>query len=132
MKEIHGTSYYIAPEILNKTGYDERCDVWSIGVILYILLTGKPPFDGDGDEEITEQVKVGNVNFDDQIWNMISSEAKDLLKKKMLRYEFKSRASAREVLSHPWFNNAPSAKIDDKLMIETLNNMKGFRASEKL
>lgn len=98
MKEIHGTSYYIAPEILNKTGYDERCDVWSIGVILYILLTGKPPFDGDGDEEITEQVKVGNVNFNDQIWNMISTEAMDLLKKKMLRYEFKSRASAREVL----------------------------------
>jgi calcium-dependent protein kinase len=52
MTEMHGTSYYIAPEILSNH-YDERCDVWSIGVILYILLSGRPPFDGDDDQEIT-------------------------------------------------------------------------------
>ena len=54
MKEIHGTSYYIAPDILLKKGYNEKCDVWSLGVILYILLAGRPPFDGDGDDEITD------------------------------------------------------------------------------
>jgi|TARA_B110000967_G_scaffold172594_1_gene183707 calcium-dependent protein kinase len=52
LSTIHGTSYYIAPEVLKKN-YDEKCDVWSIGVILYILLSGKPPFDGKSDNEIT-------------------------------------------------------------------------------
>ena len=52
LTEMHGTSYYIAPEIL-KNSYNEKCDVWSIGVILYILLSGRPPFDGDDDQEIT-------------------------------------------------------------------------------
>lgn len=75
LNQVHGTSYYIAPEVLNKK-YDERCDIWSIGVILYILLSGKPPFDGDDDDQITEQVKKGNYSMDGKIWNKISNEAK--------------------------------------------------------
>jgi calcium-dependent protein kinase len=97
----HGTSYYIAPEVLGKK-YTEKCDIWSIGVILYILLSGKPPFDGDNDEEITEQVKIGQVNLKGSVWNEISAEGKSMIKK-MLTKDQKLRISAREALVDTWF-----------------------------
>ena len=126
MKEVHGTSYYIAPEILPKLGYNQKCDVWSTGVILYILLTGRPPFDGDDDEEITEQVKIGTVSYDDAIWDKISEDAKDLLRNKMLVYDPKKRESARKCLEHPWFKNASSTPIDKDCMAGALNSLKSF------
>jgi calcium-dependent protein kinase len=101
LKTTHGTSYYIAPEVLNKN-YDERCDVWSVGVMLYILLSGKAPFDGDDDHEITEQVKIGSYNLKGGVWEVISKSAKDLIRK-MLTYNYKHRPTAREALNHEWF-----------------------------
>ena len=68
LKTVHGTSYYIAPEVL-KMQYDESCDVWSIGVIMYIPLSGKPPFDGATDKEITAKVSSGNYAMSDPIWS---------------------------------------------------------------
>jgi calcium-dependent protein kinase len=61
-----GTAYYIAPEVLAKS-YDEKCDVWSCGIILYILLSGYPPFRGQTEKEIIEQVKFGNVSFEGSV-----------------------------------------------------------------
>jgi calcium-dependent protein kinase len=79
MNQIYGTAYYIAPEIL-KSDYNEKCDVWSVGVILYILLSGRPPFAGDNDKDILEAVKMGVFSFASKEWAAISAEAKDLIK----------------------------------------------------
>ncbi len=62
MKEKSGTPYYIAPEVLRQD-YNEKCDIWSCGVILYILLSGRPPFNGVTDKEILEKVKQGNYSM---------------------------------------------------------------------
>jgi calcium-dependent protein kinase len=62
MKQTFGTAYYIAPEVLTSE-YNEKCDVWSIGVILYILLSGRPPFDGKDDKEIVRKVRIGHYDI---------------------------------------------------------------------
>lgn len=71
MHQIYGTAYYIAPEIL-KSDYNEKCDVWSIGVILFILLSGKPPFYGNDDKEILNSVKQGTFSLSGSEWKNIS------------------------------------------------------------
>lgn len=126
LTNTHGTSYYIAPEVLNKK-YNEKCDVWSIGVIMYILLSGKPPFDGANDQEITENVKVGTFQMKDKIWKDISQDAKNLIKQ-MLTYDPAARIPAKEALKNKWFENAPSVQINPELMKESLNNLLSFNA----
>ena len=107
---MHGTSYYIAPEVLNQT-YDERCDVWSIGVLMYILLSGQPPFDGEDDGAIIEKIRIGKYNMDKETWGGISSEAKSLIKR-MLTIDYQERPYAKDTIEDSWFKNAPKKPID--------------------
>ena len=125
-----GTSYYIAPEVIEHS-YDERCDVWSVGCILYILLCGKPPFDGQEDSQILKKVEKGKYKLTGPDWDGISSDAKNLIKK-MLHFNYKERITAKEALKDVWFQNAPSVKIDSALVKESLNNLRTFNANQKL
>ncbi len=80
MKTKAGTTYYVAPEVLIGN-YNEKCDIWSAGVILYILLCGYPPFPGGNDYEILMNVKKGKFNFKGLEWSNVSSSVKDLIRK---------------------------------------------------
>jgi calcium/calmodulin-dependent protein kinase (CaM kinase) II len=101
MTGIVGTPYYVAPEVLSGREYNEKVDVWSAGVILYIMLAGVPPFYGDSAAETFEAVLRGNLRFPTRIFRSVSSEAKDLLRK-MLCKDVSRRLSAEQALRHPW------------------------------
>jgi calcium-dependent protein kinase len=85
MDEKLGTPYYIAPEVLNKN-YNSKCDIWSAGVITFILLSGMPPFNGQSDGEIFKKVRAGHFSFSDKSWDSVSSKAKDFITK-LLTYK---------------------------------------------
>ena len=124
-----GTAYYISPEVIDGY-YDEKCDVWSCGIILYILLCGYPPFNGRDDEEIFLNIRRLNYSFPSPEWNNISNDAKDLLKS-IICDQF-MRLNDEQVLNHIWLKNlAPNAKEGEKIQIN-INSFKNYSSSNKL
>lgn len=130
MTDVVGTAYYIAPEVLKKQ-YTEKCDIWSCGVILYIMLCGFPPFGGNNDREILQKVSVGRVSFPSPEWDSISFEAKDLIQK-MLNLNIAQRITAREALSHTWMHNASRVFMNVDYASPLLRNLQNFRGHQKL
>ena len=126
---IVGTSIYCSPEVIDNL-YDERSDEWSCGVLMYILLCGEPPFQGETEEEIFANVKKGVIDFSKKKFQNVSNNCKDLIKK-LLTPNKKYRIKASEALKHPFFTenfNPMSALIQSK----DLNILKRFISLKKL
>jgi len=96
-----GSPAYVAPEIVNEQDYNKAVDMWSIGVILYILLCGFPPFYHETTEQIFVKIKEGQFNFPDPYWSKVSSAAKELVSL-LLKVDPKERITAEDALLHPW------------------------------
>nr|UXX22574.1 calmodulin-domain protein kinase 10 [Hevea brasiliensis] len=127
--DVVGSPYYVAPEVLRKH-YGPECDVWSAGVIIYILLSGVPPFWDETEQGIFEQVLKGELDFLSEPWPNISEGAKDLVRRMLVR-DPKKRMTAHEVLCHPWVQVdgvAPDKPLDSAV----LSRLKQFSAMNKI
>ena len=128
MSEKVGTAYYISPEVL-KGKYDEKCDIWSAGVILYIIICGYPCFNGDDDDEIFEAIQKGKIYFPSPEWDNISNDVKDLIKKMCTSPE--KRLTAEQVLNETWVkDNAPNST--QILLPMKPDGLKNYANSNKL
>ncbi|KAK4717417.1 hypothetical protein R3W88_015755 [Solanum pinnatisectum] len=127
--DVVGSPYYVAPEVLCKH-YGPESDVWSAGVILYILLSGVPPFWAETDMGIFRQILRGKLDLESEPWPGISDSAKDLIRK-ILDRNPKRRLTAHEVLCHPWIVD-DSMTPDKPLDSAVLSRLKQFSAMNKL
>ncbi|CAK86645.1 unnamed protein product (macronuclear) [Paramecium tetraurelia] len=118
-----GTAYYMAPEVMRKD-YNEKCDVWSCGVVLYILLCGYPPFTGVNNKLIMQRISDGKIVFNDNDWALISKEAKTLISK-MLQVDPNQRISAKQALADPWIDKHNS---NEQVNLVVLQNLQRFQA----
>lgn len=125
-----GTPGYVAPEILRGDQYGTEVDIWSMGVITYVLLAGYPPFYDEDQKKLFKKIKNGTYYFHQDYWANTSPDAIDLIKK-MLCVDQKERATAEDLLKHPWIIAG-----DDTLRSKDLSNsivtMKKFNARRRL
>ncbi|KAI6687504.1 hypothetical protein NL676_024332 [Syzygium grande] len=128
-RDIVGSAYYVAPEVLRRN-YGKEIDIWSAGVILYILLSGVPPFWAETEKGIFDAILQGDIDFESQPWPTISTSAKDLVKK-MLTKDPKKRITSAQVLEHHWIKEGGNAS-DKPIDSAVLSRMKQFRAMNKL
>ena len=125
-----GTPGYVAPEILRGDRYGGEVDVWSIGVITYILLAGYPPFYDDDQKRLFRKIKEGRFHFHEEHWANASPESMDMIKC-MLCVSQKDRWTAKRLLQHPWMG-VNDQVLEVKSLQGVITTMKKFNARRRL
>jgi serine/threonine protein kinase len=124
-----GTLSYVAPEILQRKKYEAQPDIWSMGVIVYVLLVGYPPFYDKNEKKLQSKIRNGRYHFHEEYWKNKSPEAIDMIKK-MLTVDHHERWTARQLLQHPWIVK-DSEELAAKNMADTIVTMKKFNAKRR-
>lgn len=129
-KTLTGSPYYIAPEVLNGS-YNEKCDLWSCGVLLYTLMTGKLPFIGEDANEVFEKIKEGKYDINIKEFDKLSSEAKDLIRQ-LLILDPEKRISLTNVFKHRFFVNKKMKEyvcgLSKEKILSCLKNIKDYKS----
>eukprot|EP00435_Cladocopium_sp_Y103_P054349 s1338_g17.t1 len=125
-----GTPYYVAPQVLHGK-YDQAADLWSCGVIMFVLLCGYPPFFGDSDAEVLAKVKTGSYSFNPADWKNVSEDAKNLIRQ-LLKMNPKERYTAEAALNHEWIKLKAPKATNVSLQSNFVDNLRHFRSQNKL
>ena len=132
MKTAVGTPYYVAPEVIERgQTYDQACDVWSLGVLLFMMLSGRPPFDAPTDRGILQAIRACRYDFNDPIWRSIGSSVKGLIQK-MLVSDPQRRIKPAEILMHPWVQKVSSEKNRAPVNALLAKNLRNFMSVSSL
>ena len=110
MVDGYGTLSYVAPEVLLRTPYNKEVDIWSMGVILFYMLTGKLPFRGKKEQEVAEKIVYEDLEFDEDDWEIRSQSVQDLIKC-CLEKNREKRITIDEFINHPWFKKNRKQKL---------------------
>lgn len=123
-----GTPLFVAPEILTGSGYDSACDIWSLGVVLYLVLCGYPPFPYETPSALIEAIVNGDYSFPAPEWDHVSADAKDALRR-MMEVDPQKRIAPKEALAHPWFKATQSTSDLPNSKLKTFNARRKLKAS---
>mmetsp|Transcript_37169 Transcript_37169/g.118283 ORF Transcript_37169/g.118283 Transcript_37169/m.118283 type:complete len:509 (-) Transcript_37169:43-1569(-) len=124
-----GTPYYVAPQVLNGK-YDEKSDLWSCGVIMYVLLCGYPPFFAETDADVLAKVRLGNFSFNAADWQNISEDAKGLIRH-LLKMKEGLRFSAQQALEHVWIKDKAPKATNVALENNFVGRLRNFQSNGK-
>lgn len=123
-----GTPTYVAPEILKNVPHDTKADMWSVGVIIYVLLVGYPPFMEDNQSDLFRKIRTGDYDFFEEDWEGISEEARDLIKS-LLVTDPAQRLTAVQALESPWFEDGNDNRLSSRSLTGSVRNIREKRKS---